>query len=400
MSQRTILHVDMDAFFASVEVLDDPRLRGRPVIVGGTPEGRGVVSAASYEARAYGVRSAMSAARAVRLCPDGVFVRPRGSRYAEISGFIFDIFQSVTPLVEPLSVDEAFLDVSGCGRLFGDGVTIGLMIKQRILDEVGLVASVGVAPNKFLAKVASDLEKPDGFVLVPRDDVQGFLDPLSVGRLWGVGPRSREILASLGVETVRDLRNCPETRLLSRLGQIHTAHITALARGEDDRPVVPDREAKSIGHEITFSEDISDHRDLVDMLDLLVDKTARRLRRAGVRAQTVQLKARYPDFSTCTRAVSLADPTDSSVVIRDAARHLLSDHLDRRGRPLRLIGISTRNFSSDQPVQAELFADTGAVRDRALDGLMDTAVDRWGRKALTRGVRHRNPGSREGHQDD
>jgi DNA polymerase IV len=399
MSQRTILHVDMDAFFASVEVLDDPRLKGRPVIVGGTPEGRGVVSAASYEAREYGVRSAMSAARAVRLCPDGVFVRPRGHRYAEISGQIFDIFQSVTPLVEPLSVDEAFLDVTGCQRLFGDGVAIGHMIKDRIADEIGLVASVGLASNKFLAKVASDLEKPDGFVEVPRDDIQGFLDPLSVSRLWGVGPRSRDILSSLGVSTVHDLRLCPEVRLLSRLGERQTAHISALAVGRDDRPVVPDHDAKSIGHEVTFSEDVADHDHLLDVLDQLVDKTARRLRRAGVKARTVQLKARYSDFTTKTRATTLPEPSDATQVVRDTARHLLENQLDRRGRPLRLIGISTRNFATDEPLQQELFPDQSAVRDREIDGLMDEAVDRWGRSALTRGVHRRDPGSREGHQD-
>jgi len=399
MSLRTILHVDMDAFFASVEVLDDPSLRGRPVIVGGTPEGRGVVSAASYEAREYGVRSAMSAARAVRLCPQGVFLRGRHSRYSEISGEIFDVFHSITPLVEPLSVDEAFLDVTGCRRLFGDGPAVGRLIKRRILDEVGLVASVGVAPNKFLAKLASDLEKPDGFVVVP-DDVRGFLDPLEVGRIWGVGPRSREMLASMGVRTIGDLRRADEARLTARMGPAHAAHVQALARGDDDRPVITDHEAKSIGHEVTFAEDIADREPLVDMLDQMAHKVGRRLRRAGLTARTVQLKARYSDFTTKTRAETLAEPTDSTRVLRDTVRHLLDDHLGRRGRPLRLIGMSARNFDSDAPVQGELFADPAAERDRTLDGLMDTAAEKWGRAALTRGVQRQDPGSREGHADE
>ncbi len=398
MSQRTILHVDMDAFFASVEVLDDPSLRGKPVIVGGTPEGRGVVAAASYEARAFGVRSAMSAARAVKLCPDGVFLRGRMSRYAEISSLIFDVFHDITPLVEPLSVDEAFLDVGGCRRLFGDGPAIGRMIKERIRDEVGLVASVGVARNKFLAKLASDLEKPDGFTVVP-DDVQAFLDPLPVGRIWGVGPRSQQVLEELGVRAIGELRRVDPVRLETRIGPVHAAHISALARGEDDRPVVTDHEAKSIGHEITFAEDVGDRDALVDVLDQMAHKVARRLRRAEARARTVQLKARYPDFTTHTRAQTLPEPTDSTRTLRDTARALLDGSLERRGRPLRLIGMSAQNLVRGGVAQGELFADPDAERDRTLDGLMDEAADKWGRAALTRGLQRMDPGSREGRDD-
>jgi len=396
-ARRAILHVDMDAFFASVEVLDDPGLRGRPVIVGGTPEGRGVVAAASYEAREYGVRSAMSAARAVRLCPHGVFLRGRMARYAEVSGFIFDVFHAVTPLVEPLSVDEAFLDVTGCRRLLGEAAEIGRLVKRRIRDEVGLVASVGVAPNKFLAKLASDLDKPDGFTVVP-DDVQAFLDPLDVGRLWGVGPRSLEILHGLGVRTVGDLRRVPPARLEARLGAARAAHVLALARGEDDRPVVTDREAKSIGHEITFAEDVGDRAHLVDVLDQMADKVGRRLRRAGARARTVQLKVRDPDFTTRTRARTLPDPTDATRLLRDAARLLLDEELARAVRPLRLLGVSAQNLVRG-PEQPELFGDPGRERDRALDGLLDTAADRWGKGALTRGLPRFDPGSREGRED-
>ncbi len=397
-SPRTILHVDMDAFFASVEVLDDPRLKGKPVIVGGTPEGRGVVCAASYEARVYGVHSAMSAARAVKLCPDGVFLRPRGGRYAEVSGWIFDVFHDFTPLVEPLSVDEAFLDVGGCGRLFGGGEDIGRRIKARIRDEIGLVASVGVAPNKFLAKLASDLEKPDGFTVVDPARVQAFLDPLPVSRLWGVGPRSQAVLASLGVETVRELRLCEPTRLEDRLGPAHAAHVSALAVGHDERPVVPDHEAKSIGHEVTFAADIAEREALVDILDGLAEKVARRLRRAGFTSRTVQLKARYPDFSTRTRSLSLPEPTDSTAVLRDAGRDLLDHHLGRRGRPLRLIGITAQNLAPADARPAELFPDVAREREQTLDALTDEAVDRFGKGALTRGLRRRDPGSREGHE--
>ena len=395
---RAILHVDMDAFFASVEVLDDPRLRGKPVIVGGTPEGRGVVCAASYEARRFGVHSAMSAARAVKLCPDGVFLRPRGSRYAEISSHVFDVFHDFTPLVEPLSVDEAFLDVSGCRRLFGPAEAIGRRIKARILDEIGLVASVGVAPNKFLAKLASDLEKPDGFTVVDPARVQAFLDPLPVKRLWGVGPRTQEALAGLGVATVRDLRLCDPVRLEARLGPAQAAHVAALAVGHDERPVLPDHEAKSIGHEVTFAADIGDAEALTDILDGLAEKVARRLRRAGFAARTVQLKARFPDFSTCTRSLTLPEPSDSTAVLRDAGRDLLERHLERRGRPLRLIGISAQNLLSDGAQQGELFPDRVREHEQALDALTDAAVDRFGGKALTRGLRRRDPGSREGHQ--
>ncbi|MBU0741344.1 DNA polymerase IV [bacterium] len=389
MPERSILHVDMDAFFASVEVLDDPRLRGRPVIVGGTPEGRGVVSAASYEARAYGVHSAMSAARAVRLCPEGVFLRPRGARYAEISGRVFDIFHDFTPLVEPLSMDEAFLDVNGSLRLFGSAEQIGRRIKDRIRREIGLVASVGVAPNKFLAKLASDLEKPDGFVVVELERVQELLDPLPVSRLWGVGPRAQEALRAQGIRLVRDIRLSDAARLERGLGPALARHVAALAEGRDDRPVVPDHAAMSIGHEVTFAADIGDRDALIDILDGLADKVARRLRRAGLAARTVQLKARYPDFSTRTRSLTLPAPTDTMRALRDAGRELFDAHLGRLGRPLRLIGITAQNLEHAGDRPAELFPDQAQERDRTLDALTDEAVDRFGRGALRRGLRRR-----------
>lgn len=390
--RRAILHVDMDAFYASVEVLDDPALRGRPVIVGGTPAGRGVVAAASYEARRFGVHSAMSAGRARRLCPDGVYLPCRMDRYAEVSEEIFGIFRHYTPLVEPLSIDEAFLDVTGCGRLFGPAPQIGRAIKDRIAAQVGLTASVGVAPNKFLAKLASDLEKPDGFVVITAQGAADLLAGLPVGRLWGVGKVAQAQLAACGVRTCGDLLGASPRDLAARFGEA-AAHWSALARGLDDRPVIPDTQAKSIGNEQTFAEDIADQEYLVEILDHLTDKVAHRLRAQGFCARTLTLKARYPDFTTHTRSVTLAEPTDSSVELRAAARRLLQTRLGRQGRPLRLIGVTASGFAAPAgvAVQGDLFPAAGPAgsggqdRDRALDRILDQVQDRYGPK-LRRGM--------------
>lgn len=382
--QRAILHVDMDAFYASVEVLDDPSLRGKPVIVGGTPEGRGVVSAASYEARAFGVHSAMSAARAVRLCPDGVFLRGRMDRYAEISRRIFAVFADHTPLVEPLSIDEAFLDVTGCRRLFGPAQDIGRLIKDRIAREIGLTASVGVAHNKFLAKLASDLEKPDGFVVITPETARPLLADLPVGRLWGVGKVSEAQLQKFGIRKVRDLLAVPPELLVAQFGD-HMHHLLELAVGHDERPVVPAHEARSIGNETTFAEDIADGQQLQAVLDELADKVARRLRGDGRCARTVTLKARFADFTTFTRSESLPAATDATVVIRDTARRLLGERLDRRGRPLRLIGVSVSNLADPGVGQGELFPDPDQIRQRRLDDLTDQVHRRFGAK-LRRGT--------------
>ena len=275
-----ILHVDMDAFYASVEVRDRPELRGRPVVVGGTPEGRGVVAAASYEAREFGVHSAMSAARAKRLCPQAVFLPPRMDHYAGVSRQLQDVFHHFTPLVEPLSLDEAFLDVTDSERLFGTSVEIGRRIKQEVSEQLRLVASVGVAPNKFLAKVASDLKKPDGFVVVPSDGIEEFLDPLPIRRLWGVGKVTAEKLSVMGVHTIGDVRGLSEETLGQHFGK-HGRHLWELSRGIDDRRVVPDREAKSVSHETTFAEDVSDVEVLHAWGVELSEQVARRLRRHG-----------------------------------------------------------------------------------------------------------------------
>jgi DNA polymerase-4 len=375
--ERAILHVDMDAFYASVEVLDDPSLAGKPVMVGGTPEGRGVVAAASYEARKYGVHSAMSAARAIKLCPEGIFLRGRMDRYAEVSRQVFTIFDDYTPLVEPLSIDEAFLDVTGCRRLFGSAEQLGRTIKQRIRDEVGLVASVGVAANKFLAKLASDLEKPDGFVVIPPDKARDLLAALPIGKLWGVGKVAEKQMHRFGIRKVGDLLAIPPELVIEEFGD-HAAHLLELAAGIDDRPVVPVHEAKSVGNETTFREDIGDGDHLQDILDQLAANVARRLRSHGFLARTVTLKARYPDFTTHTRSETLSEPTDSDVIIRDAARLLLTARLGRRGRPLRLIGVTTSNLVQRGEGQGRLFSDPGRERDRKLDRIMDKVHGKFG----------------------
>jgi DNA polymerase-4 len=383
-NDRSIIHVDMDAFYASVEVMDNPALAGLPVIVGGTPEGRGVVSAASYEARKFGVHSAMSAWRATKLCPDGVFVRPRMSRYVEVSRQIKAIFRDYTPLVEPISLDEAFLDVTGSRRLFGSAVDIGRVIKSRILDEVGLVASVGVAPNKYLAKLASDLDKPDGFVVVTRENAEELLADLPVRRLWGVGKQTQKLLARKGIHTIRDINATPIEELEARIGVL-ARRLKNLALGVDQRPVVADWEAKSISNERTFAEDIGDADELREIADVLSEMVAGRLRKSGLLAQTVQIKARYSDFTTPTRSVTLGEATEQSLVIRDAARDLLENRLGRRGRPLRLLGVGVSNFVHPEDEAGDLFTDDGHAKNLKVDHILDDLQDRFGNDVIHRG---------------
>lgn len=392
---RAVLHVDMDAFYASVEVLDDPSLCGRPVIVGGTPEGRGVVAAASYEARRFGVRSAMSAARARQLCPDGVFLRPRLARYVELSGAIMTILRGYTPLVEPLSIDEAFLDISGCRRLHGTAPQVAADIKRRVREGTGLVASVGAAANKFLAKLASDHGKPDGLVVIEPAHGRSFIAPLPVERLWGVGRVAAEHLRAAGIATIGDLAARGEESLVAAFGP-HAAHLRALALGSDDRPVVPAHEAKSVGNELTFAEDIADAAQLREVCDGLADKVARRLRADDLRARTVVLKARYPDFTTVTRSLTLPAATAGGVEIRDAARELLEARLGRGGRPLRLLGVTAANLEHGAPAdQGVLFGEPARERDHRLDEVLDQVADRFG-PLLRRGAGGRGPGRRGG----
>jgi DNA polymerase-4 len=390
MSPRTIIHVDMDAFYASVEVLDNPSLAGKPLIVGGPPESRGVVAAASYEARKFGVHSAMSSYRAKKLCPHCIILAPRFGRYAEVSRRVFDIFHEYTPLVEPISIDEAFLDLTGTEGLFGPAVEVARTIKRRIREEVGLTASVGVAPNKFLAKIASDLEKPDGFVVIEQEKAAALLAELPVGKLWGVGKVTEEKFAKSGIHKVRDLLTFPLDVLRDVAGS-WTETLLELARGIDDRPVVPSREPKSIGAETTFAVDIADSGRLRRELEDLVDRVATELRESGYCARTIHLKARYPDFTTVTRAETLPTATASTQTIRHAAFDMLEKRLGRAGRPLRLIGVSVSNLSRAGEGQLQLFPDEVEARDETLDRLTDAVRKRFGSKALGPGTQVDEP---------
>ena len=375
---RTILHADLDAFYASVEVLDDPSLRGKPVIVGGDPGARGVVSAASYEARKFGVHSAMPLRTAARLCPTGVFLPGHPERYRDLSRLVMRIFASYTPLVEPISLDEAFLDVTGSLEAFGDGETIAQRIKDRVLDEVGLVVSVGVATNKLCAKVASDLRKPDALVVVPPSGEAAFLAPLPVSRLWGVGPQARQALADYGVTTIGQLADLPHATLRRRFGS-HGAELALRARGIDPSPVVPSQAPKSIGHELTFDRDVVDPARLEATLLDLAESVASRLRANHLAAGAVQLKLRYEGFETLTRQMGVPHQTRESEAIYGAGVALLRKTLVR-DRAVRLIGLTAINLTDLQ--QLTLF-DAPDKTDR-ITASIDAVRERFGEKAITR----------------
>jgi DNA polymerase-4 len=381
----TILHVDMDAFYASVEQRDRPELRGRSVIVGGLGP-RGVVSAASYEARPFGVHSAQPTAVARRLCPQGVFLPVRMEHYAQVARQIREILLSFTPLVEPLSLDEAFLDVRGSEGLFGPAPEVARRVKERIRAETALTASVGVAPNKFLAKLASDLGKPDGLVVVHPDRVAGLLAPLPVGRLWGVGAKSEKRLHALGLRTIGQLAALPERVLADHFGTAGR-HLHALAHGRDERAVVPDREAKSISTETTFAEDVGDRTALRGWLLELVDELGGRLRKEGVRARTVELKVRSFDFRTRTRALSLREATDLTDRLWEAALVLFERSVTDELLPLRLLGVGGSRLTRETAVQGELFDDGRRQREAALDRAIDAIRGRLGSGAVLRGSR-------------
>jgi len=384
---RAILHVDMDAFYASVEIREQPGLAGRPVIVGGAPQRRGVVSAASYEARRFGVHSAMPTARALRLCPEAVLLPVRMALYAEVSHRIRDIFARFTPLVEPLSLDEAFLDVTGSQALFGTGADIGRAIKQAIREELQLVASVGVAPNKFVAKIASDLDKPGGFVEVRPDGVQAFLDPLPVGRVWGVGKATCAELERFGIRRIADLRAQPRDWLSERFGRFGE-RLYALAQGIDPRPVVPDSAAKSLSHETTFPVDVAEYPILRARLLDLTEQVACRLRRHGRVARSVQIKLRYADFRSITRSRTLPEPTDVTAEIWRATERLLQTALRGESRSVRLVGMGVHELLdpvTEATAQPDLFAEPQRRRQREIDRLADAIQSRFGPEGIRRG---------------
>ena len=378
-----ILHVDMDAFYASVEERDDPTLRGKPVIVGGTPEGRGVVAAANYVVRKYGVHSAMATAKALQLCPNAIVLRPRMEHYAQISNQIREIFHRYTPVVEPLSLDEAFLDATDSVQLFGSVETIGRAIKQDIRNELNLVASVGVAPNKFLAKLASDMDKPDGFTLIEPDAIESVLAPLSVGRIWGVGKVTSQKFERLGIQTIGQLRTLSLQQLQDEFGQ-NGEHFWQLARGIDNRAVIADREAKSISHETTFAEDICDMDVLRAWLMELTEQVARRLRSHDMQGRTVHLKVRYSNFDTYTRTKSVSPATNTTNQLWSVASQLLASQLPARPLAVRLLGMGFSNLQKQQPVQQSLFAEEQDGRDTRLDQVADKIRSRFGTTALRR----------------
>ncbi|HST63589.1 MAG TPA: DNA polymerase IV [Mycobacteriales bacterium] len=374
-----ILHVDMDAFYASVELRRRPELRGRPVIVGGGQ--RGVVLSATYEAREFGVRSAMPMRRAIGLCPEAVVLPPSMGTYAEVSAGVMAVFRSVTPLVEPLSLDEAFLDVSGARRRLGRPGWIGEWIRARIADEQGITCSVGVAPTKFLAKLASSRCKPDGLLVVPADGVLAFLHPLPVGALWGVGERTAEHLAGLGLRTVGDIAALPLPALVRALGEGTATHLHALATGHDPRTVVTDEPDRSIGAEETFGTDVTDHGVVHRELLRLAEKTAARLRASGQLGRTVSIKVRFADFTTITRARTLPTPTDAGREVYGTARALY-DALELDRARIRLVGVRVEGIAptGDAALQLELGAREFGWRDA--DRAVDRAADRFGSGAV------------------
>ncbi|WP_043638674.1 DNA polymerase IV [Nonomuraea candida] len=375
-----ILHVDMDAFFASVELLERPELRGRPVIVG-SPAGRGVVLSATYEARAYGVHSAMPMSRARRLCPQAVIIPPSHGKYSEVSKGVMEIFHSITPLVEPIASDEAFLDVGGARRRLGPPATVAAMVREQVLERYGITCSVGVASSKFVAKLASKQCKPDGLLVVPADQVVDFLHPLPVSALWGVGERTEQALVRLGIRTVGDLARVPPSTLQRELGQAVGGHLAALAWGRDERPVsahVPD---KSIGNEETFATDVDDPDTIRRELLRLSERVAARMRKAGHVGRTVSVKLRRADFTTINRSRTLREPTDVAQVIYATACELFEAAGLQRVR-LRLVGVRMENLRPAGEATRQLSLGEKETGWREAEQAMDKAIRRFGPDAV------------------
>lgn len=378
--ERHIIHLDMDAFYASVEILDQPELKGKPVIVGGGSE-RGVVCAASYEARAYGVHSALAMAIARKRCPDGVFLPVRIHRYQEVSERIMTIFADYSPLLEQLSVDEAFLDVSGCDRLFGPPEQIAAMIRRRVREETGLTVSAGVAGCKLVAKIASDCNKPDGLTIVRHGEEERFLAPLAIGRLWGVGKKTVPLLEQLGVGTIGDLTRLSLDFLEKKFGKQGRA-MYFHARGIDSRPLETTDKIKSIGNEETFAHDITDLAAIKRELLRLATKTGERLRRERCAGRTATLKIKYNDFSTASRSLTLSRPTSDARQLYQAAITLLPRTL-AGNRPVRLVGITVSNLTADDsPLQLDLFGDNGQGERRKLNNALDRINQRFGPQTI------------------
>jgi DNA polymerase-4 len=380
---RAILHVDMDAFFAAIAVLDDPSLRGKAVLTGGSGP-RGVVTTASYEARKFGCRSAMPTARALKLCPHAICVKVPGQRIREVSDQLFAVLDEACPQVQPLSVDEAFLDITGQRRLDGEPVAAAARLKQTIRERLGLTASIGVAPNKFLAKLGSDLDKPDGLTVIHPDRIRQTLDPLPIERVWGVGPAAAASLHRMGVRTIGQLRTVGEDRLVQRFGS-WGRRLGQLARGEDDRPVRCDGRAKSIGHEQTFGQNLDHPQQLRDVLLGQATAVGRRLRRKSRLARGVVVKIRYGDFQTITRSTTLDRPSDIDRELYDAGVGLFNQWAAGGFRPVRLIGLTASPLTDEAP-QLQLFEDPRAQRQQRVDRVLDQIADKFGQPIVHRGA--------------
>ncbi len=376
--------MDMDAFFASVEQRDNPDYRGKPVIVGADPQGgkgRGVVSTCSYEARSFGVHSAMPIRTAYKLCPQGIYVWPHGKLYSQVSKQVFEILYEFTDQVEPLSIDEAFMDVTGSIRLFGEGEKIAQLIKDRIKEKLNLTASVGMAPNKYLAKIASDLEKPDGLVVVDPEKISEFLHPLPISRLWGAGKQTQKVLHKMGIETIGELAAFPEDILKKKLGKMGD-HFYKLAHGIDNREVHAGQGVKSVSNEHTFSTDIRDGEKLRKRLSALCDKVGYRLRKHKLNGKTIHLKLRYSDFSTITRNKTVQSPTNATEIIYKTITKLFEKNYIK-GRTVRLIGVGVSGFEKQTGQQLSIF-DSADNKGKQLDALEDEIRLKFGTKAINR----------------
>jgi DNA polymerase IV len=384
---RSILHVDMDAFFAAIEQLDNPALRGKPIIVGHDGP-RGVVSTASYEARPFGCRSAMPVAVAKRLCPQAIVVPVRGRRYREFSQRLFAILGDYSPLVEPLSIDEAFVDLTGTERLLGPAAVVAATIQQRIRTELHLTGSIGVAPNKFLAKLASDLKKPDGLTIITPDNVDAVLTPLPITRIWGIGPKTAARLEAMNLRTIGDLRRLPLEWFIDRFGE-DGERFRRLCFGLDTRQVTPDDQAKSIGQEHTFGEDEIHAETLRAVLLSQVEDVAWRLRRAGLSAQGVRLKLRYGDFKTISRSVTLQAPTHSTDLLWESTLALFDAWARESLQPVRLIGMTATTLGAEGG-QLDLFDQQAHERRAKIDSAVDQINAKYGKSSIHR-ARSRRP---------
>lgn len=389
--QRIIFHIDMDAFFAAVEQHDNPELKGKPVVVGADPvkgSGRGVVSAASYEARKFGIHSAMPISRAFKLCPKAVFLPVRMKRYKEVSKIIMSLFYDFTPLVEQISVDEAFLDMTGTERLLGDPVKTGMEIKQKIKEITGLTASVGIAPSKLVAKIASDSNKPDGLVFVDKDKVQEFLNPLPISRLWGVGKVTEKKLKNMGINIVKDLVNIPEKSLTSVFGKSKGVFLYNTCRGIDNRAVERTAEAKSISNEITFDNDTCDRDFLLDTILALCEKVAFRMRKQKLSARTVFLKIRYDDFSTSVRNKTFTRPLSVFEEIYNEICTLFETFYTDN-RKVRLIGVGVSMLVYNSYLQQNLLSEKKEKTEKAAV-VVDKIKEKYGEKIIFRAGSKKN----------